>query len=247
MNKRPKYLSLLSAVFVMIALSYPLQVMVLYGHSLFEIDQIFFKISTLNFLVMFSLLCNAYLLLNASSLLKFTIPTTLALVMWSNAIIGSYGSDYSMSSTSLASLLFALLCTPLMAVSEIQLVLSNPKTRWWLTPKRVKKNLTTAMQQTKGLHLIAETHDISESGLFIPFSTCVEKETKEYVLDPRLKVGEVITLHIRLSQFNTIKCEARVIRVSQKPSSKPAGLGLQFLQLDEHAKTQIKKYVSMAA
>ena len=240
MKRRPLFLTLLSSFFLIVAISFPLQVLVLYGHT--DLFVIFNKISFLNFLVAVVLLAHIPLLLRASGKLKYSLPVLLILVMWNNFVVGSYAFDYKMSSTALASVGFIGACSP-MLTKKIRDILNNPGMRWWLTPRRAEASLSTLIHPYVGSSLQARTLDISETGVYIAAETCRLRDSEEDFCDG-FNVGDLTSITIKLGQFHSIKCEAEVVRVADESYSHPAGYGLRFLNPDITTKSHLKQFIA---
>ena len=138
MMVRPKQFYLMAMAMFIIAISFPLQVMVLYGHQLNETAAIFSKITWLNWLVIASFLAAGYLMFNASRFLLYIAPIMLGLVALNNYWVGQFAGDYSLLQTSLGTFAVALLYVPLFMPSS-QVVLKDPKRRWWRRSRRFNK------------------------------------------------------------------------------------------------------------
>ncbi len=234
MHHRPKIFLILSSVLLLIAVSFPLQIMSLYNYSAAEISLIANKISLINILVITALLLNIPLLLNASPQLKYSLPVTTLLVAWNNFIVGSYGHDFSMNSTSLSTLAFALMLMPL-TKNKYRYLLNNPQKRWWLRPTRLQKSLKTQIQPYVGHRMVLQSFDISETGIYIPFSDGQERN---------LSIGDMATLNISTSQFSNMKCEAELVRISHQSGNYPSGMGFRFVNLNSQAKEHLKYFIS---
>ena len=153
-------------------------------------------------------------------------------VLWNNYVVGSYGYDFSMTMTWMASLAFVALSASVVFTRAYQLM-KHPEKRWWLRPKRVHAHLEATLLPYVGDDIRAKTYDISESGVFLPM-----KET-------HLKLGDHTTVQIRLSQTNVLKAEAQVARVSAaRNGAYPAGLGLQFVGLSSNQKDVLRELVA---
>ena len=233
----------LGAIFLIIVLSIPFQIAILYNHGLDELMLIYNKITALNLLVMLALILNVVLLYRASPYLKVSLPATLVIVGWNNYVVGSYGSDFSLMTTTLATMSFAAACVPLLAQKETRLLLKHPEKRWWLTPKRYKRKLRTQIQPYVGQNIEVSTLDISETGLFVPYQ-CFQGQSKsgnEEFGD--FKIGEMASLQIRLSEFRYIKCDAEVVRLNAHSDSYPAGMGMKFINLDSKSRRSLRSHL----
>lgn len=231
---RPKFFAHLAMAFALLSLSFPLQIAVLYNHNVLDWILIFNKISILNIFVICSLTLNIPLLLKVSPLLKYSLPMTVFIVSWNNYIVGSYAQDFSHTITTLSSLAFCLILTPLLKQKYLAL-LKNPNLRWWLCAHRVQAPLQILLQPHVGNKITADVFDISETGTFIPL---------EHVDNLQFKVGDLTSLNLRLSQYKNIKCEAEIIRLAKAKGNYPEGMGLRFLGVQSKMKTELKEYIS---
>lgn len=233
MTTRPKRLTLLALVFVGLALSFPLQLFWVHEHSLGEWTAVFSKLTWLNYLIMALALVNAWAFLRASRWMGVGLPLMILAVLWNNYLVGRYGLDFKQSTTLLASLGFCLLCLPVVS-DKVRYLLADPKRRWWLRPQRHRKKVEATLQPYVGQELLANSFDISSGGLFL---------SPEVDQIP-LAVGELTTLHLRLSQTRRLKCEARVVRVAKEAvGDYPPGVGLEFVNLERQQRSQLRELI----
>ncbi|MCB0355864.1 MAG: PilZ domain-containing protein [Bdellovibrionales bacterium] len=234
MPSRPRIFAFLALIFMLIATSMPLQIMMLYNHNLQDLNLVFNKISTLNLLVVFCLVLNIPLLLKASPMLRTSLPLTFFVIAWNNYVVSSFAQDYSLTTTTLSSLGFALLFTPFFA-QKYRHLFNNPHLRWWLRSPRVKTSLHTLVQPHVGSRWITELFDISETGIGVPVHNLKQSP---------LKIGDLTSLNIRLSQFKNLKCEAEIVRLAPANGQYPAGMGLRFLGLPPKMRNELKHFIN---
>lgn len=223
MIMRPKQFYLASLALFAIALSFPVQVMVLYGHKWNESSAIFGKITTLNWMVMLSLVVGAYLYFHASRLIVFVAPVILALVALNNYLVGQFAGDFSLLQTTLGTLAIALIFSPLLLPSS-QVVLRDPTRRWWRCSPRVRRQISATLNPYVGDMIQAKTFDISKTGVFISLDESVEHVPK---------VGDKIRLSFNVNSMKKVRCEAVVVRHSEASGKYPKGLGLQFVEVNK--------------
>lgn len=229
MNKRPLLLSVLSGVFVMLALSFPVQVMLIYGHGFGEMDAVFAKLSSLNWTVMAGLLVCAVMLWRALPYTIIAIPLLIGLVALNNLVVGHYGTDFSAGTTALASVGFAFLNLPLMH-AELRALFKNPAKRWWLRAERKRLIVPVLIE---GMHLDgirAQTFDFSETGVF------VQNESQT-------GIGDMITLRFKFGTLHQFRCQGRVVRRSTPKGIYPAGVGIEFTNLSRMQKRELRRHL----
>src|SRR5665213_4610446 len=100
MRRRPMWFILLALAFFGVAISLPLQIMMIYGHGLSEISAVFDKLTLLNWLVLCGTLICSGLVWRASPYLRYAVPLLIALVAINNFFVGYYATDFSMASAS---------------------------------------------------------------------------------------------------------------------------------------------------
>jgi hypothetical protein len=228
MKMKPKQFYIVSIILVFIAISLPLQVMFLYGHHWSETSAIFSKMTGFNWLVVLGLLTVSYLYYHASQLLIIGAPLVLILVTINNYFVGKFAGDFTLTQTSLASVSVGLLFVPLFLPSS-QILLKDPKRRWWRISKRVNKRVSATINPYVGEMIHSYTHDISQSGAFV----CVDKK------DDLPKVGDNVRVILNINSMRKIRCEAIVVRISEASGSYPQGMGIKFIDAD---KDYLKSY-----
>lgn len=224
MTMRPKQFYLAALLLTMIALSFPVQVMALYGHSLSEWSAILSKITGFNWLVMVSLLVAAYYYFQGSRVILVLGPLAVALVAINNYWVGQFAGDYSLLQTSLGTLCCGLIFAPLGMPSSM-VVLQDPKRRWWRRSKRHHKRLETTLNPFVGDMIHAHTFDVSQTGAFI----CLEDELTELP-----KVGDRVRLSFTVNSMKKIRCEAVVVRISEAKGHYPKGMGVRFVSINKN-------------
>ena len=235
MLTRPRQFYLVSFIMLFVALSFPLQVIYLYGHSLGEWNAILNKITWFNWLVVGLLILNGYLHLKASALLKYVGPISILIVGWNNYLVGAYNTDYSMASTTLATFGFSLLFAPLFLKSS-RIVLADPKRRWWRRSKRYYHRISTTMNPYVGEMIHAYSFDISKTGIFICTENLGEGTTP--------KVGEHVRLCLNINSMKKIRCDAIVVRTADSTGRYPKGLGLKFIDFDKSHQKSFEQFIS---
>lgn len=236
MKKRPFILVAWALSFALIALSFPLQIGLTYGHSFKELSLIFSKITLLNWLVISALLVNIPLLLRASLWVSVSLPLTIGLVAWNNYVVAIVGHDFSESQTALATAGFILL-NGLIFHPQVMLSLRQPRKRWWLQCPRKKIRVPIQVTSIRGPAIHLNTFDLSATGAFIPFGESFSPQTK-------YAPGKKISLKLSLDLLNEVRCSAEIIRSCPSQGHYPGGLGLRFLDLSRQDRKSLDSYLN---
>jgi hypothetical protein len=222
MKTKPISLSIYALIFLGIALSIPIQIMMLYEHSISEISLIISKMTPMNWAVVASTLMLSVGCFRASSSTWFLLPISVALIFINNLLVGQYAVDYSPFQASLASLLFMGLSLSFLATKG-QDAISSPHLKWWMIPTRHRIALAIRMVSPDGVDNVVRSFDISSNGLFLAKSS--EKNSDE------LPLGKEVDICIGDKNGPTLK--AQVVRLSKETrGGYPPGVGLTFI----HAK-----------
>lgn len=224
MKKRPFLFNLYSLFFLSVAISFPIQIMSLYGHGMAESSMIITKMTYLNWGVVGVCLANAALSYYGHWLLKLSLPLSFFVVALNNFFVSKLSSDYSPLITTVATLAFGLMSSYLF-FTKAKSILDNQETRWWLAPKRIKRTLPVWIQGPLGSPLLSKTFDISKSGAFLsaPSLATIRKD-----LTNPLNEGDQISLTLGLSGQNEFSCEAEVVRLCEPNGNYPGGIGIRF-------------------
>ncbi len=234
MIMRPKQFYFAAVALMLFAISFPLQVMVLYGHHWSETQAIFSKITWLNWMVVASFCVGAYFYFQASRYIVFLAPIILALVALNNYLVGAFAGDYSVLQTTLGTLAVGLVFAPL-AMPSSRVVLRDPKRRWWRRSKRHNKRVSATLNPYVGGMLHVQTFDISQSGAFV----CLDAEQTEVP-----KVGDTVRISFNVNPMKKIRCEAVVVRIAEPHGHYPRGMGLKFTQIDRTNEKCFDKFLN---
>lgn len=229
MKNKPFIFNLFSLVFTIVALSFPVQIMLIYDHGFDEFTMILSKMTFLNHVTVVLLLLNTYLSFRGDPLLKLTLPVMIGVVVINNWIVSRYGADFDMSTTTLATILFTLFTSSILFSKGMD-VIDDPLRRWWLIPKRYQKKLPVYIKTIRGGFFMAKTFDISSSGIFISLESC-SKEMGN-LLDSKIQPGQIVEIQIPTNSKVDFICDARVIRKTMGGGVYPGGLGVQFERVD---------------
>jgi hypothetical protein len=216
MPKRPLLFTLLALLYAVIAISLPIQVMIIYDHQLSEWPLILAKLSWLNILVIMLSSVNVILSLNASHWLKYSLPFTIIIVGINNYFVSYYGNDFSVLETSMATIVFALIHTTLFFFKSSS-ILEHPSLRWWLVPRRHELQIPVWIEQNDGKGISFKTFDLSKTGAFIA-------STEPF---HHLKEGDQFNLAVR-GEDMTYSVKAKIVRKSEPRGHYPRGFAIQF-------------------
>lgn len=234
MARRPFWFIGMSVVFVLIALSFPLQIMFIYGHGVGEMGAVLNKLTVLNWLVMGGLIYCAYLVWRAEPYCRVAVPILILLVGANNAVVADYAIDYSFWTAHMATFAFAMFTLPLLA-PRVQYLLMHPEKRWWLRADRRRLTIPVTIEGTRLKAIKTETFDISNTGAFV----CASDD---------LGVGDWVTLRMRLSTLSQIRCQAVVVRRSSSAKGMyPAGVGIQFMHLGWRERRELRRCLEREA
>jgi hypothetical protein len=219
-NQRPKLLLCVSALLMGVAISFPMQIMWLYGHTATEMSAVFNKLTFLNYFVMLGCLSCAILAWQASPSLRWSLPLLTMVVGFNNWIVGIWSTDFTLWATFAASLAFSSVNIPVWLSAEVRVLLRTPSLRWWLRADRWRCNVPVVIAAQQKPLIKAQAFDFSASGLFVPLAR-----------DTALNVGERVKLQLNLPSAPAFHCEAQVVRRTKAHGQYPEGVGLAFGQL----------------
>jgi hypothetical protein len=227
MKTKPFYLILFPLLAFGLALSFPIQIHLLYQIPLSDIAKIVSMLTPLNILTMSSLALTGILTITMSKYVYKLIPILLFVLFTNNAIVGLYGTDFTMAQVGLSFVLFGLSLRPFYK-AEIKAVILNPRFRWWKTPTRYEMQKTLHLR-SKLFDVQSETLNISSSGIFAKVS---DKEILESI-----SLDDIIDLQI--TDGSDIILKAKVVRVNSGHNHQPDGLGLEIIKDENHKNTYL--------
>ena len=218
MKSKPYYLILFPFLAFTIALSFPLQIYMIYDIPLSQPMRLLAMLTPLNLLTMGAMTLTGILTIFMNKHVYKIIPILLLVTLANNAIVGFYGSDYTLFQVALSFVLFGISLKPFYS-QEIKAVINEPKLRWWLTPTRYQVTRPIIIN-TPELQIASETFNMSKTGVFA-------KVSDQYQLD-ELNLDEVLDLQILIDSPITLK--ARVVRKSNGQADQPKGIGLEIIR-----------------
>ncbi len=242
MKVRPKTLNFFSIFLIGVALSFPIQIMILYGHSPLEFGAIFAKLTVLNWGVIAFAALNAWLVLRAESISRVTLPLAVVLVAVNNWIVGKYEMDFSPLVATLATVGFVACHGPLYR-SQIRELFNNPAKRWWLIAPRKQIEILAHVCPLNGAAFKTTTFDISENGAFIRLGTHITEGDRRLGYK-KLSVNDRVRLCLTVG-ISQIRCDARVVReAGNSKGNYPMGLGIRFEDLSRQHRNEIRRLIS---
>lgn len=227
MKKRPLIFNFYTLFFLSVSVSFPIQIMSLYGHGPAEAGMILNKMSYLNWAVVAACALNAICSYNGHWLLKFSLPISFFTVALNNFFVSKLANDFSPIATSFATLAFGITSAYLF-FSEEKALLDDQNRRWWLAPKRFQRTLPVWVQGPLGSPLLSKTFDISKSGAFLSHPALAKMN--EGLTKP-INEGDKISLTLGLSGQKEFSCDAEVVRLCEPNGSYPGGIGIKFEDL----------------
>jgi Tfp pilus assembly protein PilZ len=233
MARRPKALTILSFVFLLLAGSMPLQIMVLYGHGFAEWSAVISKLTLFNWFVLTGLALNAALLWRVSPYLRYTMPVLMGAILVNNWIAGYYATDFSLWTTTLGTLAFSVLNIPLLD-DHVLWVMQHPERRWWIRAERKRLSVPIFIEGARLNSLKAETFDLSQSGVFVP-------GTRD------LGVGDWVFVRLQFDHLAQLRCQARVVRRNEAKGEYPAGIGIEFMDMSWRQKRDLRRRIRRCA
>lgn len=221
MKTKPFYLILFPILALFVAMSFPLQIHFIYDIPLDDPKKIISMLTPLNVITMITLCCVALLTSFLHKLVYRLIPFLLVILFANNAIVGLYGTDFTLVQVFLSFILFSISLKPFYQ-SEIKAVIDNPNLRWWKTPKRyaVEKSVFINGNDTQ---IDTEALNFSKTGLYAR----VEDEDKL----SKLAIDDIIEIKVGPQE---IPLQARIVRIVQDETQFPNGVGLEFIKDKVH-------------
>ncbi len=224
MLDKPLYLKLYPILALGIALSFPIQIMHLYQIPFSDMEKLFSMLTPMNILTMVTLIASAILTFTLHKYVYKVIPILLLVIFSNNAIVGLYGTDYTVIQVAMSFVLFGLSLKPLYN-TEIKAVIYNPELRWWLTPKRYSLEKQVQLNSDI-LDVYSDTVNVSVTGVFAKIA--------DASLIKKLPLNSIID--VKLMADNPIPLKAKIVRVTSPSMNQPLGCGLEIVQ-DENYKT----------
>ncbi len=243
MKKKPWPFLFLTLFHLIVTVSMPVQIIVLYGHSLHEWEAIFSKLTLVNWAVMAVTLFCAFLAFEAHRWVRNATLLAIVIVALNNWIVATWSTDFASWVPLLGTLVFCLVQSVLL-LPDVQRVLKYPEQRWWLSAHRQRSEFPIWIETSNRQAFQSVTFDLSLSGAFIPFTHVDSGGEMAEGFPVPVRRGENILVRLGLDSAEEIACRAEVVRRSASRGRYPAGLGLRFSGLDGLSRRRLKRYIS---
>jgi len=187
------------------------------------------------------MILNAYLIFQASPLVKVMVPFSIVLVTFNNYIVAQYNTDYSPLAASLASVAYMAVHV-LLVRGQVFDLFRHPERRWWLISPRKQVEVLAYVSPYNGIAFKTKTFDISEGGAFIPVTAEEIGPTTRGIKPRKLQANDRVSLCLTLG-LAQIRCDARVVRTAAPCGHYPAGIGLSFEDMPRKQRKQLRRYI----
>lgn len=234
MTKKPILLNVIPMVLIVIAMSFYFQIVYLLHLDIIDISRVLSHITLPNWLTIFCLIATSICLYKGNSIAKIFMPLTVAVVVWNNYLVSSYAHNFSMLQTLLGSLSIGLLFVPLYS-KKYQSILSDKRRHWWDCESRMEYRAPVTVNPFIRSSFMSRSYDVSKSGIFVEIDPSSQLENLP-------KVGERVNINIALDTLRKIRCEAVVVRISEKNGKYPRGMGLKFTELNPESRRTLNHF-----
>lgn len=227
MKTKPMYFDIMAAVFAMMAMSFPLQILSIYRVP--DFTMVFSKLTYLNWVLIGLFVTISALSFKVKKGVLYLLPLTSGIVFLNNWLVASYGQDFSLGQTITASLAF-LGISASFYLPKYHRFLNDPKNRWWVPKPRYQKSIPVQIIFDQN-QICSLSYDLSESGIFV--------QEDDLLCISKLAIGQIIQMQIELPQ-GRINCQAEVVRKTHNAQSNyPSGVGLKFVDQSDYMKQSI--------
>lgn len=224
MKNKPFYLKVFPFLSLAIAASFPVQIHLLYRVPLEDYNKILSMLTPLNLMTMASLVIAAAMTFMLNKWIYKVIPLLLFVTFANNAIVGLYGTDYTLVQVCLSFILLAISLKPFYH-NEIKAVIFNPKLRWWETPKRYAMRADLQLNSAQ-FRIDTQSLNFSKTGAFAAIESNTELDT--------INIDDILDFTIKGE--DEIHLRAKVVRINQGHEVQPDGIGLEFIKDEGHSK-----------
>jgi hypothetical protein len=242
MKQKPKEFLFLALVLLVIGISLPVQVMILFEHTPLEVGAGIAKLAPLNWVVMILALLNSALVYRASPVVILTAPLFIFAVGWNNWLVAETGVNFS-TPTAVAGLIGTIALHGLLLTKRARKALGNPSLRWWRSVPRRQIAVRVLVCPVLGGQLQSATFDLSMGGAFIEVSHANWASSGNGSAAHGLQVGARCTIRLTLSQLSVLNCSAEVVRQTPGRGEYPGGIAVRFINLDNEQKSALAAYL----
>lgn len=230
MKTKPMFFTVMPLVFAALAIALPMQIAIIYNLSPFDFEAIFSKLTPVNLLLMVLFGWVAWGTKNYNRNIFIALPFINLMVFVNNYIVGSFGSDFSIFQTTLASSAFLALSLSFYG-QGIYKVINNASERWWMTRPRRKLSVPLTIY-TCNETIRTKSFDVSESGLFAVNDNNLElfQTSKDQEIDLNIHVEDQI-----------FKCRGKIVRKALPKGKYPEGVGIHFSNVDQQLNSWLQE------
>lgn len=221
MKNKPLYLIVYPILSCLIAASFPLQIHYLYKIPLSDMNKIFSMLTPLNILTMLTLTISAVLVMTLHKSIYKIIPALLTILFINNAVVGLYGTDFTLIQVALSFVLFSVSLKPFYN-QNVKSVIMNPKLRWWKTPKRYNIEKSVLIEPNR-LNIDSEALNFSKTGVYVKIES--DTELDQFIVE------DILNLVVGSEE---IPLQAKVVRIVRDNTGFPNGVGLEFIKDENH-------------
>lgn len=230
MKEKPKKAVYLAALFFVIAAAMPVQIMMLFGHSVFDVSPILHKLTPMNWVVILLALVNGIAVFHLDRWTLVTGPLFALAVIWNNILVESVGGHFITGVPTMASLALLGLFYHVFD-QKVLTLLYKPSLRWWRAAERHKVGLTVSVRPVSGGDLESRSVDLSTSGVFVGFHHS-KWDLEGERLGQFIQSGARCSLRLKLNQTQSIHCTGEIVRVSSRPQGDyPSGFAIRFTHI----------------
>ncbi|MBH47768.1 MAG: hypothetical protein CME71_06320 [Halobacteriovorax sp.] len=226
MNKKPLIFNLLAITLLALAVSFPIQISLIYGHEMSDMVQlgaIWNKLPINNLLTMLLLSVTAWKIWKVETSIMPWLTASCIVVAANNFIVSSYASDWSQLQTTSSTIAFAILLGSFMFTKAYDHSL-QPQMQWWKPAKRHRIDAPVVIEFMEHHRFQAQLFDMSSTGMFI---TGVQQQLISSLAPEQEEMAIKIPFKNQFHAF-TVK----LVRKTEQRGHYPGGWGLSFSHLN---------------
>jgi len=230
------HLTIFTVIQFAIAISFPIQIMVLYQYGPSNPAQIFSKLTYLNWIVMFLCTSVGIMSFRGENKIYYLLPISLIAMFTNNFYVSKYSEFYHDTHFYMGNILF-LMAHSLLLGKEALGVLKNPEMRWWRHAQRLMLETPVIIKDQLGKMAYAESFNISQSGIFIKDNISKEQDfyfSKDNMYELNLPMGNV---------FSQLNLKACIVRTTGGTGEYPPGWGMRFDKLQLSSKIKLSLFM----
>ena len=226
MSKKPLIFNLVALSLVALAVSFPIQISLIYGHQLNDMVQlgaIWNKLPINNILTMALLMITAWKVWRVETSIMPWLTASCVVVAFNNFIVSSYATDWSQLQTTSSTVAFAILLGSFVFTKAYDHSL-QPQLQWWKPAKRHRIDAPVVVEFMENHRFQAQLFDMSTTGMFI---TGVQQNLISSLAPNEEEMAIKIPFKNQFHAF-TVK----LVRKTEQSGHYPGGWGLTFSHLN---------------